>query len=198
MRTNFMNGMFGPIQAGLCRLTMDGTIAIKTDSGYKSYKDGILTNCDDFVFDIGDEMFFVIPTNAVKVGDIILAGGSPCYVTEVEDNKLTVINYKNGNIEQKLPERHMFMGNTYFYGKVVSMFGNVAAGGGENIFKYMMLSQMMNGGKDSGFGGMNPMAMMFMMGNGGVGGMFDGLFGQPSTKKCTCACEKKSDEKEDK
>ena len=179
MKATFMNGMFGPIQAGMCRLTMDGTIAIKTDSGYKAYKDGVFINCDDFVFDIGDEMFFVIPTNDVKAGDIILASGSPCYVTEVEPNKLTVINYKTGNIEQKLPERHVFMGNTYFYGKIVSMFGNVSVGGGENIFKYMMLSQMMKGGKDgkSDMGGMNPMVMMMMMNGGGMGDMFNGLFG---------------------
>lgn len=176
MKTTFMNGMFGPIQAGMCRLTIDGTTAIKTDNGYKSYKDGVLTNCDDFVFDIGDEMFFVIPTNDVKVGDIILAGGKPCYVTEVEPNKLTVINYQTGNIEQKLPERHVFMGNTYFYGKIVSMFGNVTAGGGENIFKYMMISQMMKGsGGSSGMGNMNPMAIAMLMG-GGAGNIFSGLF----------------------
>ena len=38
------------------------------------------------------------------------------------------------------------MGNTYFYGKIVSMFGSdVIKGkkGTNNIFKYMMLSQMM-------------------------------------------------------
>ena len=27
-------------------------------------------------------------------------------------------------IEQILPENHIFMGNVYFYGKIVSMFGS--------------------------------------------------------------------------
>lgn len=37
MDTNFMKNMFGPIKGGLCRLSMDGTIAVKTANGYKSY-----------------------------------------------------------------------------------------------------------------------------------------------------------------
>lgn len=38
MNTNSMfNNMFGKIQNGMCRLSMDGLIAIKTSSGYKTY-----------------------------------------------------------------------------------------------------------------------------------------------------------------
>ena len=76
------------------------------------------------------------------------------------------------------------MGNTYFYGKIVSMFGNDAVKGKKgknNIFKYMMLSQMMNG-NDSNAMGMansnNSMSAMlpFMMMGGNMGEMFDGMF----------------------
>lgn len=173
-----MNGMFGKVQNGMCRLSMNGGIAVKTSNGYKTYnvKTGRLTNCSNFVFDIGEEFFFVIPTNKVAKGDIILVGGKPRCVVEVEKNKITVINYEDSTIESILPERHVFMGNTYFYGKIVSMFGDsIGKGKPQNIMKYMMMSEMMKGTSGSN----NNSMMMFMMMNG-MGGdflnMFDGLF----------------------
>lgn len=74
-----MKGMFGKIANGLCRVSMDGGIAIKTSQGYKTYnvETGALVNCDNFAFDIGSDFFFVVPTNKVRRGDIILAGGKP-------------------------------------------------------------------------------------------------------------------------
>ena len=78
------NGMLGKIAPGMCRLSMDGGIAIKTSNGYRTYdsKTGRLTNCSSFVFDIGEEFFFLFLTNKVKTGDIILANGKPKCVTE--------------------------------------------------------------------------------------------------------------------
>lgn len=181
---NFMKGMFGSIRSDMCRLTMDGSIAISTPTGYKSYNEatGAFVNCDDFIFDIGEEMFFVIPTNSVQKGDIILASGEPRYVLKVEDNMLTTINYKTGTVENLLPERHVFMGNTYFYGKIVSMFGNMASltsgDGANNIMKYFMMSQMMKGVDKTS--GMSPMLMMCMMNGGGMN-FFNDMFS--STKK---------------
>lgn len=131
MMNNLLNGMFGKVGNGMCRLSMNGNIAVKTSSGYKTYnlKTGRLTNCDSFVFNIGEEFFFVIPTNKVSEGDIILVNGKPKCVIEAEKNKITVINYEDSTIDTILPERHVFMGNTYFYGKIVSMFGNDARDG---------------------------------------------------------------------
>ena len=185
MMDNFLNGMFGKVGNGMCRLSMNGGIAVKTSTGYKSYnvKTGKLTNCNNFVFNIGEEFFFVIPTNKVEKGDIILVNGKPRCVIEAEKNKITVINYEDSTIESILPERHVFMGNTYFYGKIVSMFGNTALkgkNGTNNIFKYMMLSQMMKDGNSStgmmnGNSGMSSMLPLMMMG-GNMGDMFDGMF----------------------
>ena len=182
---NFLNGMFGKVGNGMCRLSMNGGIAVKTSTGYKSYnvKTGKLTNCSNFVFNIGEEFFFVIPTNKVEKGDIILVNGKPRCVIDAEKNKITVINYEDSTIESVLPERHVFMGNTYFYGKIVSMFGNAALkgkNGTNNIFKYMMLSQMMKDGNGSigmmnGNSGMSSMLPLMMMG-GNMGDMFDGMF----------------------
>lgn len=177
--TNMFNGMFGKLAPGMCRLSMSGGIAVKTENGYKSYnvKTGRLTNCDNFVFNIGEEFFFLIPTNKVEKGDIILQGGKPKCVIEAKKDMITVINYEDSTIDNILPERHVFMGNTYFYGKIVSMFGDVMGKGkkGTNkIMQYMMMSEMMKGGTGSD-NNMNPMFMMMAMG-GNMGNMFEGMF----------------------
>ena len=194
MFDNLLKGMFGKLQSGMCRLSMTGDIAVKTTDGYKTYniKTDRLVNCSQFTFDGMDEMFFVIPTNSVKIGDVILVKGTPRCVTSVGKNRLTVLTYETNAIETILPERHVFMGNTYFYGKIVSMFGNFARSGktGTNkMMKMYMMSKMMEGfsGKPSGgsgndmFGGNGMMTMMLMnnmMGVDGVGlnEMFDGIF----------------------
>ena len=178
--TNMLNGMFGKIAPGMCRLSVNGGIAVKTSNGYKTYnmKTGRLTNCDSFVFDIGEEFFFVIPTNKAEPGDILLVGGKPKCVIEAEKNKLTVINYEDSTVETILPERHVFMGNTYFYGKIVSMFGSDLIKGkkGTNkIMQYMMLSEMMKGNSGGNGNGMSSMLPLMMMG-GNVGNIFDGMF----------------------
>lgn len=174
---NEMNRMFGKIEPGMCRLTMNGGIAVKTANGYRSYnvKTGRLTNCENFVFNIGEEYFFLIPTNKVAKGDIILASGKPKCVIEVDKNKITVVSYEDSTIETIIPERHMFMGNTYFYGKIVSMFGGdilKGKGGTKNIMKYMMLSEMMKGGNGGSMSNMLPLMMM----GGGMSDMFGGMF----------------------
>lgn len=176
---NALNGMLGKLGAGMCRLSMNGEIAVKTSGGYKSYnvKTGRLTNCDNFVFNIGEEFFFLIPTNKVEVGDIILVAGMPKCVIEPGKNKITVINYEDSTIDTIIPERHVFMGNTYFYGKIVSMFGgNLLKGkkGPNKIMQYMMMSEMMKGGTgtNNGFGAMLPLMMM----NGNMSDMFGDMF----------------------
>lgn len=180
MMNNMLNGMFGKVAPGMCRLSMNGGIAVKTSNGYKTYnmKTGRLTNCDSFVFNIGEEFFFVIPTNKAEAGDILLVAGKPKCVIEAEKNKLTVINYEDSTVETILPERHVFMGNTYFYGKIVSMFGSDLIKGkkGTNkIMQYMMMSEMMKGNSDNSGNGMNTMLPLMMMG-GNMGSIFDGLF----------------------
>lgn len=179
---NMFNGMFGKVANGMCRLSMNGGIAVKTNDGYKTYnlKTNRLTNCNNFVFDIGEEFFFVIPTNKVEAGDIILIGGKPKCVISVGKDTIKVIDYEDSTIKDILPERHVFMGNTYFYGKIVSMFGDAMKGkkGMNKMMSYMMISEMMKGhngaSNNSGFGNMLP----FMMLGGGTnfGDMFDGMF----------------------
>lgn len=175
--TNQFNGLFGKVAPGMCRLTVNGKIAVKCSNGYKSYdvKKGTLTNVTNFCFNVGDEMFFVIPTNKVEVGDIILVSGKPKCVTQVDKKIITVIDYENSEVRQVVPERHVFMGSTYFYGKIISMFGNAFKDGKGlgNVMKMMMFSSMM-GGKDSNSSMGQMMAMSMFM--GGKESPFEGMF----------------------
>ena len=175
--------MFGQVGPGLCRLSMSGGIAVKTSNGYRSYdiKTNRLTNCDNFALDVGDDFFFVLPTNRVVPGDIIIAGNKPKCVIESKKGTIKAVNYEDMTVETILPERHIFMGNTYFFGKIVSPFA-ANAGKGKNgmnkIMKYMMLSSMMKnngaGGNSNMAGGISAMLPLMMMG-GGMD-LFDGMF----------------------
>jgi hypothetical protein len=175
------NGMFGKVAPGMCRLSMNGGLAVKTSNGYKTYnlKTNRLTNCNNFVFDIGEEFFFVIPTNKVERGDIILVGGKPKCVINVDKDTIKVIDYEDSTVKDILPERHVFMGNTYFYGKVVSMFGNDFTKGkkGMNkIMSYMMMSEMMKGNNSMSNNNMSSILPFMMMSGGNFSDMFEGIF----------------------
>ena len=173
--SNMFNGMFGKVAPGMCRLGMNGKVAIKTSNGYKTYDvdSGKLVNCNNFAFDVGVDFFFVIPTNSVKRGDIILADGKPRMVLEVGKNEIKTFCYEDSTISTIVPERHMFMGNTYFYGKIISMFGDVKGKGANKVFKYMMMAEMFNGNTSMSNGGNNSMIPMMMMMNGGMDDIFN-------------------------
>ena len=188
-----MNSIFGEmfmkVQSGMCMLSPCG-IAVKTSAGYRSYnvKTGKLRNCDNLVFSFGDGMFFVIPTVKVKPGDIILNGGRPACVRKVSAGSIEVINYETSVVETILPERHVFMGNTYFYGKIVSLFGDGASicgkGSVTRMMKFMMLGSLMGNGTGTGSGALAPQGGMGPQSNMGIllplmlmkGDGFDDLF----------------------
>lgn len=175
--TGMLEGICGRIAPGLCRLSVDGSIAVKTGAGYRTYnpKTGRLTNCDSFVLDIGEDFFFVVPVNKVRSGDIILAGGRPRCVVKAEESTVTVINYEDMTVETLLPEYHSFMGNTYLFGCIVSMFGKNGAKGKKStgkLMKYMMLSSMLKG--QSGANNWLPLLLMGGLGEENtMAGLFD-------------------------
>ena len=119
------NGIMGKIKSGCCRLTINGNIAIKTTNGFKFYnpKTGNLTDCTQFVLDICDDLFFLIPTRKLKAGDIVLINGKPMYILEVKaKNRVEAMDYETSTIQTVIPERHAIMGRR-FYGKIVSLIG---------------------------------------------------------------------------
>lgn len=190
MNTMF-NGMFMKVQKGMCMLSPCG-IAVRTSAGYRSYdvKTGKLRNCDNLVFSFDDGMFFVIPASKVKPGDIILNGGRPACVRKAGKDSIEVINYETSVVETLLPERHVFMGNTWFYGKIVSLFGDGSSicgkGSVTKMMKYMMLSSLFEnnsaaagaGGAASapGAGNMSILMPLLLMKGEGFDDIFGGLF----------------------
>lgn len=197
MFDKLFNGVFGKVAPGMCRISGNGRIAVKTSNGYKSYnlKTKRLVNCTDFCFNMGDEMFFIVPTSKVHVGDIILVNKTPrCVVSTEEDEGIKVVNYETNAYENILPERHALMPNVYFYGKITSPFCGLVSGrkGIKNILQMAVMSNMMGGngnifggmnigGGDKGGSGslMNAMMMMSMFGgkeNNVFGDTMDGMF----------------------
>lgn len=176
--------MYGKLASGMCRLSMNGDIAVKTSNGYKTYnvKTGRLVNQANFVFNIGEEFFFVFPTNRVTKGDIVLIGGTPKCVIKADENQITAIDYESGEVKTLIPERHVFMGKTYFYGKIISMFGDNVKGKVGKIFKYMAMMQMFSGGNADNKGANNnmmgnmSMMMPMMMFGGDFGKTFGDMF----------------------
>lgn len=100
-------------------------------------------------------------------------------MTAADKKIITVIDYENSEERKVIPERHVFMGSTYFYGKVISMFGNAFKGGKGlgNVMKMMMFSQMM-GGAGAGGGMMGNMGQLMAMSMfmGGGSNPFEGMF----------------------
>ena len=182
MFDNMFAGCFGKIKPGCCRLSFNGKIAIKTSDGYKVYNpsNGNVVNCSNFVLSECDDMFMVIPTRKLKVGDIVLINGKPMYIIEVKaKNRVEAMNYEDSTIQTVIPERHAIMGRR-FYGKIVSLigsgFGSNKGSFFKNMLKLKMMSSMMSGSSstDNMFGG-NGLAMMMLMGNGSMDGLFDGF-----------------------
>ena len=200
MFESMFGGALGYTGKGMVRLGLNGEMAVKTgpDSNpvYKTYnvKTGRLTNVTNFCFDIGTELFFIMPTTKVATGDILLVDGHPKCVIANNDNKtIKVMDYENSAIQEIVPERHVFMGKAYFYRKIVSMFGSTGffknGKGPENIMKLAMKAKMLQtvlGGKnafggmgdDSGLGSLMPMMVMSNLFGGGSGSDMFGDFSE--------------------
>lgn len=181
---DIFHGMFAPIERGACKMGMNGQIAVRTSSGYKTFdfKKNKLVNCSQFAFDM-DGMFWVIPTFKVECGDIILVNGRPNCVIEVGDKSIKTFSYENSTINEVVPEHHVFMGKTYCYGKIFNPFVNMGKSdeGISSMMTMAMMSQMFNGGSNNGnnmFAGMNPWMFMMMNNNGSnpFMNMFEGAF----------------------
>ena len=202
MNNSFSN-MIGKIAPGMCRLSMtDGAIAVKTSTGYKTFNPdtGDLINCSQFALPVAEDLFFVLPTNQVEKGDIILIGGKPKCVIEPKQNTVVVQDYEDREIKEVRHEKNIFMGEMYFYGKIVSFFfqnGSNCLKGKEGMARMaqiMMMSQAAkaftgNSKDNNSFASMIPL-MMLSGGNNPFSNMF-GFFNNKEEKEAEP--EKKED-----
>ena len=204
MNDSFSN-MIGKIAPGMCRLSMtDGAIAVKTSTGYKTFNPdtGDLINCSQFALPVAEDLFFVLPTNHVEKGDIILIGGKPKCVIEPKQNTVVVQDYEDREIKEVRHEKNIFMGEMYFYGKIVSFFfqnGSNCLKGKEGMARMaqiMMMSQAAkaftgNSKDNNSFASMIPL-MMLSGGNNPFSNMF-GFFNNKDEKEAEAETEKKED-----
>lgn len=178
MNNPINNMMLSRVKPGWCRMSFKGQIAVRcSDGSYKTYntKTKRLVNCSQFVLPIADDFFFVVPTTKAKPGDIIIANGKPKCVISATPDELRCVNYENNTIETILPERHVFFGKTYFYGKIVSLLGKKAFGG-NGLMKIIMLSKMFSGnGNGISLPGFDGSAATTGTSNTDGGGMFSSL-----------------------
>ena len=177
-KTNLMDG-FMPQQiiTGVA-ITFDGRLAIKRPNGdYVAFNptSGEIENQSEFV--IGEDMLsgmvYVMPTDKIEAGDIIVSNSNYVYVTDMTDG-LTGVNLSTGVINDIVTEKHVLFGKNV-YKKVVSMLNMVDGADGamnpmmmlalmgdenkDNLLPLMMMSGM--GGTDNG--AMNPMMMMMLL-----------------------------------
>lgn len=175
---NVFGDCFKQVSNGCCKMSIDGQIAVKTSTGYKTFdiKKNRLANCDNFAFDMKG-MFWVVPTFKVSKGDIIMVNGKPRAVIEVKDSYIETFSYEDSTIDKVIPEYHTFFNHTYCYGKIVSPIASMTKSdeGMGSLMKMMMFSQMFenNTGNSSSMNGFNPMMFMFMDKDFSMGNMFN-------------------------
>lgn len=178
---NIFGDCFKQVSNGCCKMSVDGQIAVKTSTGYKTFdiKKNRLVNCDNFAFDMNG-MFWVVPTFKVSKGDIIMVNGKPRAVIEVKDSYIETFSYEDSTIDKVIPEYHTFFNHTYCYGKIVSPIASMTKSdeGMGSLMKMMMFSQMFgnNTGNSSSMNGFNPMMFMLMSKDFSMGDMFGDMF----------------------
>ena len=191
---NSLNSLCGSIAPGMCRISMSGHTAVKTSSGYKYYdfKSNRLVNCNNFAMDIGSDFFFALPSNHVTRGDLILVNGKPVMVLASNENTIQILNFESNAVENILPERHFFMGNMYFFSKIITPFGG--KGGMKNMLRLQFMTSMMSqmgggssmlpGGTSDGSNNnfmqsmMGMMVMQNMFGGNDGGDFFSDIFSE--------------------
>ena len=121
--TSVFSNMLGKLEPDMVRMTFDGNVAVKTNSGYKTYNvtKKKAVNMDSLVMP-DMSAFLLLPSTKVKVGDIIMRDGAFYSIISVDDttNELVGYNYESGKKETLVRETHCFLGNTYFYSKLFS------------------------------------------------------------------------------
>lgn len=151
-----LNFSFGEVADKKVALAMNGDLAFKKSDGtyvsVQTGEDGIKKQVHVGELKL-DVPFYTLPTQVLEVGDVIILDGDVVIVDEKpKTGGYKFINPITGNSTSKL-ERTNILG-MFFYQKVVSMFS--IAGGDQS---------------GAGLGGLNPMTLMLLSGQGsGFGG----------------------------
>lgn len=178
---------YSKLEKGKLALTMDGQVAYKDKNGSYSYirhdgADKTKVEVGNLKFDVD---FYVMPSQEVVPGDIVLQDGDILLVDTKKGGDVGFVNPITGGRSTKLKRDNII--GMYFYKKIVSIFnmmgdgkangiglsgmnpmtlalmsGQMGAGGGTDMTQFMLMSQLTQGGNE-----MNPMLMMMLMNNQG-------------------------------
>jgi len=158
-----LNGAFGPLAGGSCRVSLKGDVAVRTEKGYRAFDPATkkLVNVTDFCLDF-TQLFYIWPTKKLAVGDVVFFDGRFKCVTEVLEGSVKALDYANAIIEELVPEQRLFFGKKY-YGKVTNLLGTKL----KDSSKLMKMSLMMQalGGSTAASG--NTLLPLLML-NGGI------------------------------
>ena len=164
--------------------------AIMDNKGkYQSYdkETGTLTDVTDLLISDSTEFLFAIPKAKAEVGDLVMKGDEPYYVTEILANGgLAVVNPLEGKAEVLVPKKNIFGFNfviviqslVNFDATNDQPFGNMLplllmkdGGLGGDSLSTLLMMQAFGGGT----GDMNSMLPLLLMKDGGLGGKDDML-----------------------
>ena len=175
--------------ADQCRLSFDGSIAVRTGTDeYKTYNPTTkqLTNCEDFVFDVGENMIVMMPVANVSVGDVIKVAHNYHYVTNVNgDGSIETVKYEDGSQCHIVPENHIFLGRQFAYQKVFPIFNvfNQSAGNPNFVANPMLMYMMMQSSGNGGFDFSKLLPFMMMSGQNPFAAMMGQTPAAPTAKK---------------
>lgn len=163
-KTMDFNFKFGPCNDNI-RMSMYGLAVRNQENRYVSYDRANKKVVDVETFNCrGGKMFYMMPVaiNDVKVGDVIIHNGKPCFVAQGMDSttrSFKVINVYTGTIEDILPTTNMF--NFNYLTKIVSILDmcGQATPSAQNPFGSMLPFMLMN---DSELENRDVMAMMML------------------------------------
>lgn len=183
---NFGNTFnFGPCTNDNVRMSLYG-LAVKNNAGsWVSYnkESKQIIDVDILNFD-GRKFLFKMPVaiDKIAVGDIVIHGRVPMFVTEIKDGNITAVDAVAGEMKTIIPTTNMFGFN--FVTKIVSLvdvystaptadqpFGNLLPffmmnGDGNLDSNTLLMLAMMNGGQNT-LDLSNPLMLYCMMKDGG-------------------------------
>lgn len=168
-------GEFGKVKNNEVALTFSGKVAVKRSNGeYVRYDEEkeLIENHNQFIFEGGSKLIYIMPVTVVEAGDIIKDKGNFFQVLEVKENgSLVGVNLAKGTRSTICKETNAFGFN--FYYKVTSLANGFA--GNTGAFNPAMLMLMGEGKGDmkdilmlQAFSGnaqgqaFNPMMLMLM------------------------------------
>lgn len=167
------------IDDGSVALSISGDIAYRRKDGDYVFYDPeskSINNCMDLVLgsDALDKMVFVMPVKDIAIGDVVVNGGKYIYITNITSSgAIKGVSLESGRTATLVKEINTVMGYCP-YAKVTSLFTMMTGKGSTGINPAYMMWLLNADGEDDLF---TTIAIMTAMGGNSVPAASGGLFG---------------------